>query len=164
MEKHLHINLLEMKAVLLPLQFFRTDCKNNQVLIASDNTSVVAYINKHDSTRSANLCSNVKNPHLVSSKQCNTQCSGLTQCDSGWPLKEESDPIDRVVPFSTNLQTNFQTLGESPGGPVRSQPEQETSSLCLSDSRPPGLGSGCPQHSMGKPDAQKNRWTSGIPL
>ena len=44
-EKHLHINLLEMKAVLLALQFFKTDCRNNQALIASDNTSVVAYIN-----------------------------------------------------------------------------------------------------------------------
>ena len=55
-EKHLHINLLEMKAVLLALQFFKTDCRNNQVLIASDNTSVVAYINKQGGTKSAELC------------------------------------------------------------------------------------------------------------
>ena len=55
-EKHLHINLLELKAVLLALQFFQTDCRNNQVLIASDNTSVVAYINKQAGTRSAELC------------------------------------------------------------------------------------------------------------
>ena len=55
-EKHLHINLLEMKAVLLALQFFKTDCRNNQVLITSDNTSVVAYINKQGDTRSAELC------------------------------------------------------------------------------------------------------------
>ena len=55
-EKHLHINLLEMKAVLLALQFFKTDCRNNQVLIASDNTSMVAYINKQGSTKSAELC------------------------------------------------------------------------------------------------------------
>ena len=99
------------------------------------------------------LCSNVENPHLVSSKPSHTQsktCTGLTQCDSGRPLKEKPDPINRVVPFSTDLQTNFQTLGESPSGPVRNQPEQETSSLCLSDSRPSGLGSICPQHTMGK--------------
>ena len=55
-EKHLHINLLEMKAVLLALQFFKTDCRNNQVLIASDNTSVVAYINKQGGAKSAELC------------------------------------------------------------------------------------------------------------
>ena len=55
-EKHLLINLLEMKAVLLAMQFFKTDCRNNQVLIASDNTSVVAYINKQGGTKSAELC------------------------------------------------------------------------------------------------------------
>ena len=40
----------------LALQFIKTGCKNTQVLIASDNTSVVAYINKQGSTRSAELC------------------------------------------------------------------------------------------------------------
>ena len=54
--KELHINLLEMKAVFLALQFFKTTCKNNRVLIASDNTSVVSYINKQGGTRSAELC------------------------------------------------------------------------------------------------------------
>ena len=103
---------------------------------------------------SRTLCPNVENPHLVSPKLHYTQsntCTGVTQRDSKWPLKEEPDPINRVVPFSTDLQTNFQTLGESPSGPVRNQPEQETSSLRLSGSRPSGLGSGCPQHTMGKP-------------
>ena len=56
LETHLHINLLEMKAVLLALQFFQQNCINNQVLIASDNTSVVAYINKQGRTKSVELC------------------------------------------------------------------------------------------------------------
>ena len=55
-ESHLHINLLELKAVLLALQFFKTTCKNNRVLIASDNTSIVSYINKQGGTKSAELC------------------------------------------------------------------------------------------------------------
>ena len=103
---------------------------------------------------SRTLCSNVENPQLVSPKQSHTQsktCTGLTQCDSGRPLKEEPDPINRVVPFSTDLPTNFQTSGESPSGPVRNQPEQETSYLCLSDFGPSGFGSRCPQHPMGEP-------------
>ena len=78
-------------------------------------------------------------------------CSWLTQCDSRQPLNEEPDPINRVVPFSTDLQTNLKTLGESQSGPVCNQPEQETSSLSLSNSRLSGLGSRCPQHTMGKP-------------
>ena len=105
---------------------------------------------KHSRT----LCPNVENSHLVSPKQRHTQsktCTGLTQCDSGQPLKEEPDPINRVVPFSTDFQTNFQTLGESPSGPVRNQPEQKASYICLSDPGSSGMGSRCPQHSMGKP-------------
>ena len=39
-EKDLHINLLELKAVFLALQFFQKNCSKNQVFIASDNTSV----------------------------------------------------------------------------------------------------------------------------
>ena len=103
---------------------------------------------------SRTLCSNVENPHLVSPKQCHTQSethTGFTQCNSRRPLKEEPDPTNRVVPISTDLQTNFQTLGESPSGPVRNQPEQKTSYICLSDSGSSGLGSRCPQHPMGKP-------------
>ena len=156
-KKHLHINLLEIKAVLLALQFFKTDCKNSQVLIASDNTSVVAYINKHGGMKSAELCALMWRilTWCVSPKQCYTQskiCTGLTQRDSGRPLKEEPDPINTVVPFATNLQSNFKTLEESPCGPVCNQPEQDISSLRLSDSRPSGLGSGCPEHPIGKPD------------
>ena len=103
---------------------------------------------------SRTLCSNLENPHLVSPEQSHTQrktCTGITQCDSGQPLKEEPDPINRVVPVSTDFQTNFQTLGESPSGPVCNQSEQKTSYICLSDSGYSGLGSRCPQHPMGKP-------------
>ena len=42
----LHINHLELKAVFLALKEFQTLCCNNTVLIVTDNTTVVAYINK----------------------------------------------------------------------------------------------------------------------
>ena len=93
------------------------------------------------------LCPDVENPNMVQSEQCDTQSMtypGITQRNSGRPLQEEPDPINRVVPLSTNLQTNFQTLGESPSG-------HKTPSLRLSNSRPSGVGCGCPEHSMGKP-------------
>ena len=100
------------------------------------------------------LCPDVENPNMVQSEQCDTQSTthpGITQHNSGRPLQEEPDTTNRVVPLSTNLQTNCQTLGESPSGPIRNQPEHKTPSLCLSNSRPTGAGCGCPEHSMGKP-------------
>ena len=45
-ESKLHINHLELKAVFLALKEFRTLVCNKTVLIATDNTTVVAYINK----------------------------------------------------------------------------------------------------------------------
>ena len=72
----------------------------------------------------------------------------ITQCNSGWPLQEESDPMHRVVHIPTDLQTSFHDMGESPSGPVCDQSEYKTSPICLSDSGPSGLGSRCPEHTM----------------
>ena len=45
-ESKLHINYLTVKAVFLALKELQDLCSNNIVLIATDNTTVVAYINK----------------------------------------------------------------------------------------------------------------------
>ena len=42
----LHINVLELKAISLALQRFKDQCLNQTVLVATDNPTVVAYINK----------------------------------------------------------------------------------------------------------------------
>ena len=55
-EKRLHINVLELKAVSLALQKFKDQCQNQTVLVATDNSTVVAYINKQGRTHSAEMC------------------------------------------------------------------------------------------------------------
>ena len=55
-EKRLHINVLELKAVSLALQDFKDQCQNQTVLVATDNSTVVAYINKQGGTHSAEMC------------------------------------------------------------------------------------------------------------
>ena len=45
-EKGLHINVLELKAVFLALRHFKDQCQDQTVLVATDNSTVVAYINK----------------------------------------------------------------------------------------------------------------------
>ena len=42
-EKRVHINVLELKAVSLALQSFKDQCQNQRVLVATDNSTVVAY-------------------------------------------------------------------------------------------------------------------------
>ena len=55
-EKRLHINVLELKAVSLALRQFKDQCQNQTVLVAKDNSTVVAYINKQGGTHSAEMC------------------------------------------------------------------------------------------------------------
>ena len=54
----LHINILELKAVSLALiiRSFKDQCQNQTVLVAMDNSTVVAYINKQGGTHSAEMC------------------------------------------------------------------------------------------------------------
>ena len=55
-ESRLHINFLELKAVLLALKSFEHLCKGHIVLVATVNTTVVSYINKQGGMRSGSLC------------------------------------------------------------------------------------------------------------
>ena len=52
----LHINYLELKAVFLALKEFQDLCIHKIVLVETDNTTVVSYINKEGSMRSGPLC------------------------------------------------------------------------------------------------------------
>ena len=54
--KRLHINVLELKAVSLALRSFKDQCQNQTVLVAMDNSTVVAYIKKQEGTHSAEMC------------------------------------------------------------------------------------------------------------
>ena len=58
-ESKLHINYLELKAVFLALKGFQDFCLDKKVLVATDNTTVVSYLNKEGGTpciRSGPLC------------------------------------------------------------------------------------------------------------
>ena len=55
-ESKLHINYLELKAVFLALKEFQNLCAHKMVLVATDNTTVVSYINKEGGMRSGPLC------------------------------------------------------------------------------------------------------------
>ena len=54
-ESKMHINYLEMLCVYLSLQHFQNDLIGKSVMVASDNSTVVAFINKSSGTRSKQL-------------------------------------------------------------------------------------------------------------
>ena len=52
----LQINYLELEAVFLALKEFQDLCADKLVLVATDNTTVVSYLNKEGGMRSGTLC------------------------------------------------------------------------------------------------------------
>lgn len=54
--KGLHINCLELEAVILTMQKFLPQLTNQSVLIRSDSTTVIQYINRQGGTHSPQLC------------------------------------------------------------------------------------------------------------
>ena len=65
-ESRLHINYLELKAVLLTLKEFQDPCENNIVVIATYNTTVVDNINKEGGGEvGPPVCPSVENSDLV---------------------------------------------------------------------------------------------------
>ena len=150
-ESKLHINYLERKAVFLALEEFQDLCTNTVVLIATDNSTVVAYINKKGGMKSGPImCPHVQDPDLVFKETGYPQ--SLThprpaECDSKQTIQAEPNNSNRIVSPSRGLQNNM--LPVAPSGPVCHQIQQLTSTVCVTSSGPPGMGSGCTEPVMG---------------
>ena len=155
-ESKLHINHLELKAVFLALKGFQDLCSNNIVLIATDNTTVVAYINKEaggGDEVGLPVCPTVENPVLVHQKTDNSQGTShprppehnSRQAIPAWP-----DHSNRAVPSPRSVSSYMLPVAPASSGLVCHQIQQQTSTVCVSGSRPPGLGSGCTQLVLGK--------------
>ena len=102
-ESLLHINVLEMKAVIFMFQCFFRQTYDCSVLIKSDNTSVVAYINHQGGSCSARLCSlaldlwrfcidrniMIQAVHLPGSENTEADAlSRMTACDHSYSLSQ----------------------------------------------------------------------------
>ena len=154
-ESKLHINHLELKAVFLALKEFRTLVCNKTVLIATDNTTVVAYINKEggDEVR-VTVCPTVENPVLVHQTAGNPQGTSHprpAERDSRQAIQTWPDYSNRVVTSSSSVPSCMLMVAPATSGPVCHQVQQQTATVCVTGSRPPGLGSGCTQPLLGGP-------------
>ena len=154
-ESKLHINHLELKAVFLALKEFRTLCCNKTVLIATDNTTVVAYINKEGGDEvGLAVCPTVENPVLVYQTAGNPQGMSYprpAERDSRQAIQTWPDHSNRVVTSSRSVPSYMLPVAPAPSGPVCHQVQQQTATVCVTGPRPPGMGSGCTQPLLGAP-------------
>ena len=154
-ESKLHINHLELKAVFLALKEFQTLVFNKTVLVATDNTTVVAYINKEGGDEiGLSVCPTVENSVLVHQAASNPQGTSHprpAERDSRQAIQAWPDHSNRVVTSSRSVPSCMFKVASATSGPVCHQVQQQTTTVCITGTRPPGLGSGCTQPLLGGP-------------
>ena len=147
-ESHLHINFLELKAVLLALKSFEPLCKGHIVLVATDNTTVVSYIIKQGGMRSGSLCALLWRLLSVPPQgNCaeSKAHSGPLECDSGQAFQAQPGDSNRVVPFSAGFQSVVLQMAPTTSRFVCDPVQLQTSSVCIAGSGSDSLGGGRPE-------------------
>ena len=145
-------NYLELKAVFLALKEFQEFCTHRTVLIATDNTTVVSYINKEGGMRSGPLCALLWRTLTWCSKQQVTQSpthSRSVECGGGQAIMTGPDHSNRMVPPTRSLSGNLRQLALASNRPICYKIQQETSSICVSSTGSPSSSGGCTQPPLG---------------
>ena len=100
------------------------------------------------------VCPTVENTVLVYQAASNPQGTSHprpAERDSRQAIQAWPDHSNRVVTSSRGIQSHMRTVAPAPSGPVCHQIQQQTTTVCLTGPRPPGLGSGCTQPVLGGP-------------
>ena len=139
-EKRLHINVLELKMVSLALRDFKDQCQNQTVLVATDNSTVEAYINKQGGTHSAEMCALLWEDHdLVPSLPHNIESqahSRVPECDGRPTVQVQPSAVNRMVSASAGVQTDLPEVVHTSCRLICHSPEPQTSTVRISCPRP----------------------------
>ena len=100
------------------------------------------------------VCPTVENPVLVHQTTGNPQGTSHprpAERDSRQAIQTWPDHSNRVVTSSSSVPSCMLKVAPATSGPVCHQVQQQTATVCVTGSRPPGLGSGCTQPLLGGP-------------
>ena len=145
-DRKLHINCLELKAVVSALKHWAPMLQGHQVMIAMDNSTVVSYINKQGGAHSPTLLHLTVELLLWLEAQHNSPSkaySRLSERDSRPPISSESANINRVVPPPRDRETYLQALGDTRSRHVCDSVELPPSSVHVSSSGTTSPSGGC---------------------
>ena len=152
-EKTLHINVLELKAVFLAFKSFQNTIQNKRILIATENATVVSYLNKQGGyTLMGHVSPSLAHLGLLQSPKYTHKSqaySGLLKCHSRQPLQKGQNNTDRVVSPSSYIQCDLQSFAQTSGRHVCHQNESQTSTLCITSPRCKCTEHRCIEHLLG---------------
>ena len=138
-QSRLHINILEMIAISLTLRRALQFIKNSTVLISTDNTTVVAYLNCQGGTHSPDLCMEVWKTLIW----CHQNQINLLIKHIPGKFNVLADLLSRITkPISTEWGLNQSVANAvfrmTQFRSVRNSSKSQTSTVCISDSGPKG--------------------------
>ena len=138
-QSRLHINILEMMAISLTLRRALQFIKNSTVLISTDNTTVVAYLNRQGGTHSPDLCMEVWKTLIW----CHQNQINLLIKHIPGKFNVLADRLSRITkPISTEWGLNQSVANAvfrmTQFRSVRNSSKSQTSTVCISDSGPKG--------------------------
>ena len=123
------------------------------------------------------MCPTVENTVLVYQAASNSQGTSHprpAERDSRQAIQAWPDHSNRVVTSSRSVPSCMLKVAPATSGPVCHQVQQQTATVCITGTRPPGLGSGCTQPLLGGPGpirlptgshlGQSGGETPGLPL
>ena len=151
-ESKLHINYLELKAVFLALKEFQSLCAYKIELVATDNTTVVSYINKEGGMRSGTLCALLW--RILT--WCTRHQVALRVRHIPGRLNMVADKLSRLgqtiltelVPPSRGFPNNMQQVAPTSNRLVCHEVQQQVTSVCVTSTGFPGSSSRCTQSPM----------------
>ena len=100
------------------------------------------------------MCPTVENSVLVHQAASNPQGTSHprpAERDSRQAIQAWPDHSNRVVTSSRSVPSCMFKVASATSGPVCHQVQQQTTTVCITGTRPPGLGSGCTQPLLGGP-------------
>ena len=150
----LHINVLELRAVILALHHWVTLLQGHHVLIATDNTTVVAYINKQGGTHSHLLLRLVVDLFLwLQTQDITLRARHIPGCLNviAYRLSRPNQPImqewslhpEVVESPPRSRESDIQTVGNSISGHICHSPQHASSPVHVSSSRASSTGDRC---------------------
>ena len=147
-QSQLHINMLKMMAIRLALKQAITFIRHSCIMISTDNTTLVSYINKQGGTHST-MRRSLGNSQLVSGTRHRYHCSSHSRqiqhsCRS--PIKIRQTYQDRMGSGSNSSEFNIPDAQFSKCGFVCDPIQSQTLIICLSSTRQQSTSDRCPVH------------------
>ena len=142
-EAQLYISVMELKAVFLALKGLQERLQGQRVLICSDNSTVVSYLNKEVGTHSIEMCALLwrilafTNSRRIQIRARHVSGSLNVIADS---LSRRDKVIQTEWSLHQQIFNQICSLAHTNGRPVCNSSKSQTSNLCISCPRQKGLG------------------------